>query len=59
MDLHPDPVDEGAFVVPIADDIQASIYRPCKRGTKSAGVAFSPIVSFTNNGSGKSNKRYR
>jgi hypothetical protein len=33
--------------VPIADDMGSSIYRPCKRGTKSAGVAFSPIASFT------------
>ncbi|MBK9984671.1 MAG: hypothetical protein IPP15_20290 [Saprospiraceae bacterium] len=43
--------DEGTFIAPVANDIQATAFiDPTNGGSKITGVAFSPQASFTNNG---------
>ena len=43
--------DEGTFIAPVANDVQATMFiDPTNGGTKLAGASFSPQASFTNNG---------
>ncbi|MEP6793992.1 MAG: hypothetical protein ABJB16_06680, partial [Saprospiraceae bacterium] len=43
--------DEGTFIAPVTNDIQATAFiDPTNPGSKLTGASFSPMASFTNNG---------
>ncbi len=50
--LTPDlGADEGSFIELLANDVQATAFiEPINGGSKPIGVAFTPMASFTNNG---------